>query len=155
MAASVLRTGFSKVKSTRDVATMASEEWARRFLRLAGQWPKDIREPRGPAHMAKMKSARGPYSDPRDTYIARTVRHAFESSRGNPLSTGQLVKEIFGWQLRVERKPPKSWHYENVRRALSKVAIPIGRASTGGRSVLWQPDERMGLRDVRVINNNG
>ena len=23
----------------------------------------------------------------------------------------------------------------------------IGRASTRGRSVLWQPDERMGLRD--------
>jgi hypothetical protein len=97
--------------------------------------------------MAKMKAARGPYSDPRDTYIARTIRYAFESSRGKPLSTGQLVKEIYGLQLRVERKPPKSWHYENVRRALSKVAIPIGRASTRSRSVLWQPDERMGLRD--------
>ena len=94
-----------------------------------------------------MKAARGPYSDPRDTYIARTIRYAFESSRGKPLSTGQLVKEIYGLQLRLERKPPKSWHYENVRRALSKVAIPIGRASTRGRSVLWQPDERMGLRD--------
>ena len=90
-------------------------------------------------HMAKMKAARGPYSDPRDTYIARTIRFAFESSRGKPLSTGQLVKEIYGLQLRVERKPPKSWHYENARRALSKVAIPIGRASTRGRSVLWQP----------------
>ena len=50
---------------------MASEEWAKRFLRLAGHWPKDTREPRGPEHMAKMKAARGPYSDPRDTYIAR------------------------------------------------------------------------------------
>ena len=82
-----------------------------------------------------------------DTYIARTIRYAFESSRGKPLSTGQLVKEIYGLQLRVERKPSKSWHYQNVRRALRKVAIPIGRASTRGRSVLWQPDERMGLRD--------
>jgi hypothetical protein len=70
-----------------------------------------------------------------------------EHERGEPLSTGQLVKEIFGWQLRVERKPLKSWHYQNVRRALRKVATPIGRASTRGRSVLWQPDERMGLRD--------
>ncbi len=136
-----------KVKSNRDVPTMVSEESAKRFLRLAGHWPKDTREPRGPEHMAKMKAARGPHSDPRDTYIARTIRYAFESSRGKPLSTGQLVKEIYGLQLRVERKPPKSWHYENVRRALSKVAIPIGRASTRGRSVLWQPDERMGLRD--------
>src|SRR6478672_4565078 len=126
---------------------MASEEGVKRFLRWAGQWPKDIREPRGLDHMAKMKAARGPYSDPRDTYIARTIRYAFESSRGKPLSTGQLVKEIYGLQLRVERKPLKSWHYENVRRALRKVAIPIGRASTRGRSVLWQPDERMGLRD--------
>ena len=57
---------------------MASEEWAKRFLRLAGYWPKDTREPRGPEHMAKMKAARGPYSDPRDTYIARTIRYAFE-----------------------------------------------------------------------------
>ena len=125
---------------------MASEEGVNRFLRWAGHWPKDTREPRGPEHMVKMKAARGPYSDPRDTYIARTIRYAFESSRGKPLSTGQLVKEIYGLQLRVERKPLKSWHYENVRRALRKVAIPIGRASTRGRSVLWQPDERMGLR---------
>jgi hypothetical protein len=28
-----------------------------------------------------------------------------------------------------------------------KAATPIGRASTMGRSVLWQPGERMGLRD--------
>ena len=59
---------------------MASEEGAKRFLRLAGHW----RERRGPDHMAKMKAARGPYSDPRDTYIARTIRYAFESSRGKP-----------------------------------------------------------------------
>ena len=73
-AASVLRTGFSKVKSNRDVPTMANEEWTKRFLRLACYSPKDTREPRGPEHMAKMKAARGPYSDPRDTYIARTIR---------------------------------------------------------------------------------
>jgi hypothetical protein len=69
---------------------MANEEWTKRFLRLACYSPKDTREPRGPEHMAKMKAARGPYSDPRDTYIARTIRYAFESSRGKPLSTGQF-----------------------------------------------------------------
>jgi len=125
---------------------MTSEESAKRILRLAGAWPKDTREPRGPKHMAKMKAARAPYTDPRDTYIARTIRYAFERSNGKPLSTGQLVKEVYGLQLRVERKPLKSWHYQNVRRALGKVAIPIGRASTRGRSVLWKPDERMELR---------
>src|SRR5215472_10709042 len=117
---------------------MASEQWAKRFLRLVGDI-KDTREPRGREHMAKMQAARAPYSDPRDTYIARTIRYAFECSRGKPLSTGQLVKEIYGLQLRVERKPLKSWHYQNVRRALLKVAIPIGRASTRGRSVMWKP----------------
>jgi hypothetical protein len=118
---------------------MTSEESAKRILRLVGYWPKDAREPRGPEHMAKMKAARAPYSDPRDTYIARTIRWAFERSNGKPLSTGQLVKEVYGLQVRVERKPLKSWHYQNVRRALRKVAVPIGRASTRGRSVLWQP----------------
>ena len=73
---------------------MASEEWAKRFLRLAGYWPKDTREPRGPEHMAKMKAARGPYSDPRDTYIMREIRWAFESSNGRPLSTGYLLKRF-------------------------------------------------------------
>ena len=126
---------------------MANEEGEKRFLRWAGHRPKDTREPRGQEHMEKMKAARSTYSDPRDTYIARTIRWAFESSGGKPLSTGQLVKEVYGLQLRVERKPLKSWHYQNVRRALRKVATPIGRASTRGRSVLWRPDERMGLRD--------
>ena len=123
---------------------MASEEGAKRFLRLAGHWPS-TRGPRGPEHMAKMKAARGPYSDPRDTYITREIRCAFESSNGRPLSTGYLVEKIFGWQLRLNGKPKK---ISSIRRALRKVATPVGhRASTRGRSVLWQPDERMGLRD--------
>ena len=67
------------------------------------------------------------------------IRYAFERSHGKPLSTGQLVDEIYGWQLRLQRKPLKSYHYLAVRRALRKVAVPIGRASTRGRSTLWQP----------------
>ena len=118
---------------------MANEEWAKRFLRLAAYSPKDTREPRGPEHMAKMKAARGPYSDPRDTYIARMIRCAFEYAHGKPLSTGQLVDQIYGWQLRVQGKAKKSYHYEAIRRALRKVAAPVGRASTRGRSTLWQP----------------
>jgi hypothetical protein len=110
----------------------------KRLLRLVG-YLKDTREPRGPEHMEKMKAARGPYTDPRDTYTARMIRYAFKRSDGKPVSTAQLVKDIYGWQLRVERKPLKSWHYQNVRRALRKVAVPIGRAWTRGRSTLWQP----------------
>ena len=117
---------------------MASQEWTKRFLRFAG-YIKDTREPRGPEHMAKMKAARGPYSDPRDTHIASMIRYAFERSNGKPLSTGQLVEQIYGWQLRLQRKPLKSYHYLAVRRALRKVAVPIGRSSTRGRSTLWQP----------------
>ena len=85
-----------------------------------------------------MKAARGPYSDPRDTHIASMIRYAFEHSDGKPLSTAQLVEEIYGWQLRLEGKPLKSYHYLAVRRALRKVAVPIGRSSTRGRSTLWQ-----------------
>jgi hypothetical protein len=125
---------------------MASEEGVKRFLRLAG-YLKDTRKPRGSEHMAKMKAARGPYSDPRDTYIMRTIRWAFESSNGRPLSTGYLVEKVFGWQLRLQGTAKKSYHYEAIRRTLRKVATPIGRASSRGRSVLWRPDERMGLRD--------
>jgi hypothetical protein len=118
---------------------MASDEWlAKRILRLVGDI-KDTREPRGPEHMAKMKAARGPYSDPRDTHIARMIRYAFECSNGKPLSTGQLVEQIYGWQLRVQGKPLKSYHYLAIRRALRKVAVPIGRTSTRGRSVMWKP----------------
>src|SRR6516164_6063281 len=117
---------------------MASQEWTKRFLHLAG-YIKDTREPRGPEHMAKMKAARGPYIDPRDTYVARMIRYAFERSNGKPLSTGQLVEQIYGWQLRLRGKPKRSYHYEAIRRALRKVAIPIGRSSTRGRSTLWQP----------------
>src|SRR6476661_599353 len=106
---------------------MASEEGVKRFLRWAGHWPKDTREPRGPEHMAKMKAARGAYSDPRDTYIARMIRWAFERSNGKPRSTGQLVEQIYDWQLRVQGKPKKSYHYETIRSALRKVATPIGR----------------------------
>ena len=117
---------------------MASQVWTKRILRLVGDI-KDTRAPRGPEHMAKMKAARGPYSDPRDTHIASMIRYAFERSHGKPLSTGQLVEQIYGWQLRLKGKAKQSYHYEAIRRALRKVAVPIGRASTRGRSVLWQP----------------
>ena len=125
---------------------MGSEELlAKRILRLTS-YLKDTREPRGPEHMAKMKAARGPYSDPRDTHIASMIRYAFEHSDGKPVSTAQLVEEIYGWQLRLKGKAKQSYHYEAIRRALRKVATPIDRASTRGRSVLWKPDERMELR---------
>jgi len=117
---------------------MASQVWTKRILRLVGDI-KDTREPRGPEHMAKMKAARGPYSDPRDTHIASMIRYAFERSHGKALTTGQLVEQIYGWQLRLKGKAKQSYHYEAIRRALRKVATPIDRASTRGRSVLWKP----------------
>ena len=74
------------------------------------------------------------------------IRYAFERSHGKPLSTRQLVEQIYGWQLRLKGKAKQSYHYEAIRRVLRKVAVPIGRASTRGRSVLWKPDERLELR---------
>ena len=133
---------------------MGSEELlAKRLLRLTG-YLKDTREPRGPEHMVKMKAARGPYTDPRDTHIASMIRWALERSNGKPLSTGQLVTEIYDWQLRVQGKPKKSYHYETIRRALRKVAVPIGRASTRGRSVLWQPIPELLEQRTRIGRTN-
>ena len=76
-----------KLIATELYTAMASK----RFVCLAGYF-NDTRAPRGPEHMAKMKAARGPYTDPRDTYIARMIRYAFECSHGKPVSTGQLVE---------------------------------------------------------------
>ena len=132
-----------------------SEEGLKRFLRLAGYSPKDTREPRGAEHMAKMKAARGPYSDPRDTYIARTIRWAFETFKGKPLSTGQLVKEVYGLQLRLDRKPPESWHYQNVRRALRKVATPRTERRPGAARCCGSRTSEWVWAIARVINNGG
>ena len=82
------------------------------------------------------------------TSPARAIRWAFESSRGQAPVDGSAGER--GLRLAAScwtARRPESWHYQNVRRALRKVATPIGRASTRGRSVLWRPDERMGLRD--------
>jgi hypothetical protein len=117
---------------------MASEESAKRFLRLTG-YLKNTCEPRSPEHMAKMKAARGPYSDPRDTYIASMIRCAFERSHGNPLSTASWLRRFTIGNFRIQGKAKKSYHYQAIRRALRKVAAPVGRASTRGRSTLWQP----------------
>src|SRR5262249_3932908 len=87
--------------------------------------------------------------DPRDTHIASMIRYAFERSNRKPLSTGQLVEQIYGWQLRVQGKPKQSYHYEAIRRALRKVAVPIGRASTSGRPVVWKPGAD--LREERSL----
>ena len=101
-----------------------------------------------------MKAARGPYSDPRDTYIMREIRWAFESLREGPYRRSYVGEKVFGWQLRLNGKP-KRCHYQSIRRALRKVATPIGRASTGAARCYGSRMSEWVCAIVRVINNGG
>jgi hypothetical protein len=91
---------------------------------------------RDAAHMERMRAKRSPFTDPRDGRLFAQIRFAFILSKGEPLSTTDLVKSCYVaeslWgQLR-------SWHRTNVARAARRVAIPIGRATTPGRPLVWK-----------------
>ena len=87
-------------------------------------------------HMARMRSRRGLYSDPRDGRALRQIRRAFAAEDAAQLSTTALLC----WcdphpHLKGEVRP---WHRTNVAKAAFKVAAPIGRAKTRWRPVIWQ-----------------
>jgi hypothetical protein len=95
---------------------------------------------RSSEHMARMRTRRGPFSGPRRGRLLRVIEFAFLLSRGQPMSTTELLRScypvprIFG-EL-------KSWHRSNVVRAARRVAEPIGRASTRGRPFMWRAFRR-------------
>jgi hypothetical protein len=95
---------------------------------------------RSSEHMARMRSRRRPFTDPRAGLLLRAIEFAFVLSRGEPISTSRLVTScypvahIFGGL--------KSWHRSNVVRAARQVAEPVGRASTRGRPLVWRPMPR-------------
>ena len=91
---------------------------------------------RDAAGMARARARRAPFTDPRDGRLLSQIRFAFTLSRGKPLSTTDLLKychvaEHLWGEIR-------SWHRSNVCRAAEQVAIPVGRASTLGRPIIWQ-----------------
>jgi hypothetical protein len=100
---------------------------------------------RGAAHMARMRAKRSPFTEPRDGRLFRQIRFAFTFSRGEPLSTTNLLKSCYP----VEHLwgELRSWHRTNVARAARRVAITIGRATTPGRPLVWKAvPELMELR---------
>lgn len=72
-------------------------------------------------------------SHPREGRVARQVRRAFVANSGRPL----LMSEIWPWAY-PRIKQAKHWHRWSVRRALLKIAKPIGRSSVGrGAPGIW------------------
>jgi len=92
---------------------------------------------RNAAHMQRMRAKRGPFTDPRDGRLFNQIRFAFTLSKGAPLSTTELLKSCYV----IERLwgEIRSWHRTNVARTARRVAIPIGRATTSGRPIIWKP----------------
>jgi hypothetical protein len=100
--------------------------------------------------MARMRAQRRPFTAPRAGRLLSAIEFAFFLSRGEPISTTELVRScypaehIFGGL--------KSWHRGNVIRAARLVAEPIGRASTRGRPLMWREmPERMKARALAQL----
>jgi hypothetical protein len=100
---------------------------------------------RDAAHLARARAKRTPFTDPRDGRLFRQIRLAFTVSGGHPLSTTDLLKYCYVMEhLWGELR---SWHRANVARTARRVAIPMGRATTPGRPLIWKAiPELMELR---------
>jgi hypothetical protein len=72
-------------------------------------------------------------SQPREGRVMRQVRRAFVANDRRPLS----MSEIWPWVF-PGIKQAKHWQRWSVRRALLKIAKPIGRSPCGrGRPAIW------------------
>ena len=91
------------------------------------------------AHMARMRQRRRPYTEPRRGRLKEQINFAFAVSRGQPLTTGELVKYCYGVQRILLGN--RSWYRENVRRAAAQIAVPCGHGLGRGRPILWAPRE--------------
>jgi hypothetical protein len=106
-------------------------------------------KPGDEARMAKMRARRAPFTDPRDGRLKSQVRFAFCMSRGEPLTTTELVKRCY-WVLNLPGEEIKSWHRANVIRVVDRVAIRIGRATSQGRPIMWSPRPEL-MQDRRRV----
>ena len=98
-----------------------------------GGWGRDA------AHMARARAKRAPFTDPRKGRLKEQIRFAFALSRGEPLTTGELLKKCYA--LHQIFDGDKSWYRTNVRRAASQLAIACGHGRGRGRPILWAPRE--------------
>ena len=94
---------------------------------------------RDAAQMASLRSKRAPFTDPREGRLVSAIKWAFVMSRGEPLTSGDLLRRCYLWEW-ISR-----WQRANVRRAAGRLAINVGRAASRGRPIVWAP--RPGLLD--------
>jgi hypothetical protein len=87
--------------------------------------------------MAKMRARR---ADARNGRVKSRVRQAF-GLYGRPLTTTELVKHCYCWVLQGEKI--KSWHRTNITRVANLLAIPVGRATSQGRPIMWSPQPEL------------
>ena len=104
----------------------------------------------------EMAKRRGPYTDPRQGRVLQQIDRAYVAFDTDTLDASVLMEWTYG--AKVIRKlqtsrtgKPQKWPYEMLKRALMKVATPIGRSTKGrGRPMLWKLDpERVALRGWR------
>ena len=98
--------------------------------------------------MARMRQRRRPYAQPRRGRLKEQINFAFAVSRGQPLTTGELVKYCYGVQRILFGN--RSWYRENVRRAAAQIALPCGHGLGRGRPILWAP--RSPVQDTPFAN---
>jgi hypothetical protein len=113
-----------------------------------------MRKPGDEARMAKMRARRAPFTDTREGRLKSRVRRAFRLFDGKPLTTTELVKHCY-WSAHFEGI--KSWHRTNVTRVANLLAIPIGRATSQGRPIMWSPRPELmqGQLGARQPKRNG
>jgi hypothetical protein len=71
-------------------------------------------------------------SAPRQGRVMRAVRYCFIAGSGKPRSMTELVAYAY-----PKLKRHECWHRWSVRRAVLKIAEPIGRAGGIGRPGIW------------------
>ena len=101
-----------------------------------------------------MSRRRGPFSDPRHGSILKQIGECFRTYKTGTLDASVLMEWAYGPKIirktcmtsRTGKR--QKWPYETLKRALLKVATPIGRSPKGkGRPTLWKLDpEKAALR---------
>jgi hypothetical protein len=97
---------------------------------------------RDAAHMARMRSRRRAFTEPRVGRLTDQIRFAFLVSAGAPLTTSQLVDRCYGVHRILDGE--RNWYRSNVRRAALSLAYPCGHSRKRGRPLLWAPREPIG-----------
>jgi len=67
-----------------------------------------------PAHMAMVRSKRAPFTDAREGRLVSAIKWAFVMSRGEPLTTGDLLRRCYLWEW-ISREGHQQWQRANVR----------------------------------------